>query len=456
MPACLVVVKDPATAKPLAAILEKRGLEVSQAQDGAVALGLLQERSFDLILAESELPKVGGRDLLKRVQLKHPETRLVLLSRDASSRAAVEAIRAGAFDYLTLPAEDKDLWECLGRALGPHEAEPTAGRAFGPASAYPEIVGQSAPLLELFRMIDKLAATDSTVMITGESGTGKELVARAIHRNGRRAAHPLVPVNCGAIPEDLLESELFGHEKGAFTNAVRSRAGRFELANQGTIFLDEVADMSPKLQVRLLRVLQERQLERVGSTQTLNIDIRVITATNRDLYQAMQEGWFREDLYYRLNVVPINIPSLRERRSDIPLLVDHFRQKFNAQRDKEILEVEPEVMDLFMQYAWPGNVRELENVIERMAILTDTDRLALQDVPTFLLPSTTRPNSQGPEIPEEGIDFNQVVSDFEDHLLLQALEKADWVKNKAAKLLNLNRTTLVEKLKKKNISPTTL
>ena len=453
MLACLVVVKDPDTAKPLAAVLEKRGLEVTQARDGAIALDLLQERSFDLILAESELPKVGGRDLLKRVQLKHPETRLVLLSRDTSSRAAVEAIRAGAFDYLTLPTEDKDLWACLGRALGTQESGPTAGRALGQPGAYSEIIGQSDPMLELFRMIDKLAATDSTVMITGESGTGKELVARAIHRNGRRGAQPLIPVNCGAIPEDLLESELFGHEKGAFTNAVRSRPGRFELANQGTIFLDEVADMSPKLQVRLLRVLQERQLERVGSTQTLNIDIRVITASNRDLYQAMQEGWFREDLYYRLNVVPIHIPPLRERRADIPLLVDHFRLKFNSHRDKEIQEVDPEVMDLFIGYAWPGNVRELENVIERMAILTDTDQLTVKDVPAFMLPSASRSGPRGPEIPEEGLDFNQVVSDFEDHLLLQALEKSGWVKNKAARLLNLNRTTLVEKLKKKNISP---
>jgi len=453
MSACLVVTKDLDTAKQLISALKKRDLEVRQAQDGAVALDLIEERSFDLILAEDDLPKVGGLDLLRRVELKQADTRLVLLSRDASSRAAIEAIRAGAFDYLTLPADDKDLGDVLDRALGPIEAAPTTGRALGQPGAYPEIVGQSAPMLDLFRLIDKLAATDSTVMITGESGTGKELVARAIHKHGRRAVHPLIPVNCGAIPEDLLESELFGHEKGAFTNAVRSRPGRFELANQGTIFLDEVADMSPKLQVRLLRVLQERQLERVGSTQTLNIDIRVITATNRDLSQAMRDGAFREDLYYRLNVVPIHIPPLRDRRSDIPLLVDHFRLKFNEQRGVDIQKVAPEVMELFLRYAWPGNVRELENVIERMAILTDSDHLTLEDIPSFLLDATPRSTRQDLDIPEEGIDFNQFVSDFEDHLLLQALEKTDWVKNKAAKLLNLNRTTLVEKLKKKNITP---
>jgi transcriptional regulator with GAF, ATPase, and Fis domain len=303
----------------------------------------------------------------------------------------------------------------------------------------------------VFRVIEKVADTDSTVLILGESGTGKELVARAIHYNSMRRDKPLIPVNCGAIPEDLLESELFGHEKGAFTNAIRTRIGRFEMSNGGTIFLDEIAEMSPHLQVKLLRILQEQEFERLGGTKTIKCDIRVVAATNKDLDKLVLENEFREDLYYRLRVIPIEIPPLRERRSDIPLLIKHFVDLMIKTRGKEIKGVSKDVIKAFMNYEWPGNVRELENIIERMVILTDADELTIQDVPDKVV-QKQRSEEIGPSmIPDNGFSLNNAINEYERLLIIRALEKADWVKNRAAKLLNMNRTTLVEKIKKQGI-----
>ncbi|MEW5725750.1 MAG: sigma-54 dependent transcriptional regulator, partial [Thermodesulfobacteriota bacterium] len=260
------------------------------------------------------------------------------------------------------------------------------------------------------------------------------------------------PVNCGAIPEELLESELFGHEKGAFTSAIRTRLGRFELADGGTIFLDEIADMSPRLQVKILRVLQEHQFERIGGAKTISVNIRVITATNKNLRKAVEEGRFREDLFYRLNVIPITVPPLRERREDIHLLIEHFLNRFRESRGNLVKGIDEEAMAKIINYSWPGNIRELENLIERMVILAEEEILTVRDLPTRIAQAVPTPSHPVPIITDAGIDFNQMVSDFENRLLLQALEKADWVKNKAAQLLNLNRTTLVEKLKKKGIT----
>jgi len=451
MPTAMLVISDLEAAKPLVTALEDKGLDLTHAADGAAAMDMLKKDSFELVLAETDLPKVKGLDLLKHIQIKHPGSKCVLLSNDASARAALQAIRTGAFDYLTLPLDENDVHSCLERALNIGVSGGEAGPVVGYQVRYPEIIGQSAAIKNVFRMIDKVAQTDSTIMITGESGTGKELVARAIHSSSPRQNYPLVPVNCGAIPEELLESELFGHEKGAFTSAIRSRAGRFELANNGTIFMDEISDMSPRLQVKLLRVLQERKFERIGGTKTIEVDIRIIAATNKDLYQTLQEGRFREDLYYRLNVIPVTVPPLRQRQSDIPLLMEHFFLKFNHHKQKEIKGLATEVKALLMAYPWPGNIRELENVIERMVILAENEVISIEDLPLHIQEATAQPKREPIEIPEQGIDFNEVVSEFEDQLLVQALEKSNWVKNKAAKLLNLNRTTLVEKLKKKDI-----
>lgn len=449
----LLALQNSETVNSVKTSLKDMDLSLTHVKDGAQAMSKLAEGSYGLVLAEKDLPNVDGMALIEHIQVKHPGVRVVILSEDPTARSAVEVMRAGAFDYLTLPLNEKELLDCLDRAINKAIYSGIASASRPMTNGYSEIIGQSRAIKEVFSLIDKVAATDSTIMITGESGTGKELIARAIHMSSPRKEHPLIPVNCGAIPEELLESELFGHEKGAFTSAIRTRIGRFELADQGTIFLDEIADMSPKLQIKILRVLQERKFERIGGTKTIEVDIRIITATNKDLYQAMREGLFREDLYYRLNVIPIIIPALIERRSDIPLLIDHFLPRFNRNKEKQIVGMASELLDVLMSYSWPGNIRELENVIERMVILAEGDTLTLDDLPPLIKEATLQPGHTHFEIPDEGIDFNKLVSDFEDRILIQALDKAGWVKNQAAKMLNLNRTTLVEKLKKKRITP---
>ena len=311
-----------------------------------------------------------------------------------------------------------------------------------------KIVGASDAIKQLFEVVRKVSGVDTTILVDGESGTGKELIAKALHYEGDRKDKPFVPVNCGAIPGELLESELFGHEKGAFTHAIRTRLGRFELANGGTVFLDEIAEMPPMLQVKLLRVLQEREFERVGSTQTIQSDFRVIAATNRDLELEVKDGRFREDLFYRLNVIPIHAPALRDRAVDIPLLVEHFIAKFNRLRNTIISGISEEAMGFLLRYQWPGNVRELENTIERMVILASGAELNVDDIPARIMDAKTI-NSHGVEtIPEQGYYLNQVMASYEKQLLIQALNQTDWVKNRAAQLININRTTLIEKMKK--------
>ncbi|MCB2183828.1 MAG: sigma-54 dependent transcriptional regulator [Desulfobulbaceae bacterium] len=316
---------------------------------------------------------------------------------------------------------------------------------------FPRIIGQSKPLLEVFQIVEKVCDTNTTVLIQGESGTGKELIAQALHYRSERRDAPFVPVNCGAIPGELLESELFGHEKGAFTHAVRTRLGRFELAHGGTVFLDEIAEMSPMLQVKLLRVLQEKQFERIGGTKTITSDFRVIAATNRDLEEEVANGGFREDLYYRLTVVPIQAPPLRTRSSDIPLLVESFIEKFNSSKKRSIKGISDEAMNFLLHYSWPGNVRELENVIERMVILAlDDDTLTVDDLPQRILDPEHRVDHTG-EIPAQGLCLSEEVAEFEKRLIIQALDQTDWVKNRAANLLQVNRTTLLEKMKRYGI-----
>ncbi len=314
---------------------------------------------------------------------------------------------------------------------------------------------------KLYKMIQRVSATNSTVLIQGESGTGKELIARAIHQNSPRKDNALIPVNCGAIPEDLLESELFGHVRGAFTGAANTRVGRFELANNGTLFLDEIGDMSPKLQVKILRVLQEKVVEPVGSVKSVKVDVRVIAATHKNLEKEVAEGRFREDLFYRLNVVPIHSPPLRDRGNDILLLMEHFMGLCVEEQGLERVSFGRDVQEILLSYRWPGNVRELENLMERLAILAD-GQVRIEDLPEKLLdgsnrrpisPSEPAENSAfslGPQV-GDGIDFNQEVASFENQLILSALDSTGWNKNKAARLLNLNRTTLVEKIKKKGL-----
>lgn len=348
---------------------------------------------------------------------------------------------------------------------------------------FDEMIGRSAAIQRVFDAIDKVAATESTILICGESGTGKELVARAIHRRSRRAAGPLVPVNCGAIPSELLESELFGHVKGAFTGAISNRPGRFEIAQGGSVFLDEIGDMPAMLQVKLLRVLQERKFEPVGATKTTDADVRIIAATNQDLEAAVRNKTFREDLFYRLNVIPLFLPPLRERRSDIPALIEHFAFKFNTEKERNVRFENQEVMDLLLRYDWPGNIRELENLIERMVVFTADGQVEMKDLPAKIFErvelASGTPGFQGKfgfathaiaqmeagtltlpnglrvprfVLPDDGADLRDIMNLFENDILMQALSRTQGNKNRASELLKMNRTTLVEKLKKKNLS----
>lgn len=315
-----------------------------------------------------------------------------------------------------------------------------------------KIIGKSPSIREVFSLIEKVQDTDSTVLIQGESGTGKELIAQALHYGGERRDSPFVPVNCGAIPAELLESELFGHEKGAFTHAIRTRIGRFEMADKGTVFLDEIAEMSPVLQVKLLRVLQERKFERVGGAKTITSDFRVIAATNRDLAEEVRNGNFREDLYYRLTVIPIESPPLRDRKSDIPLLVEKFLERFCVSKKRMIRGIDDDAMECLKRYPWPGNVRELENMIERMVILAADEVITMDDLPPQLLNTTVSVASPAvADIPETDFCLSEVVADYERKLIIRALQQTAWVKNRAAKLLKVNRTTLLEKMKRHGV-----
>lgn len=316
------------------------------------------------------------------------------------------------------------------------------------------IAGYSKPLLKILNIVAKVAKSDSSALITGESGTGKELIAKAIHNNSTRHNKPMVVINCGAIPSELLESELFGHEKGSYTGAHRSRAGRFELANKGTIFLDEIGDMSPDLQVKLLRALQERRFERVGGSNTIEVDIRVISATNKNLQASIEKNIFREDLYYRLNVIPIHIPALRERKEDIFTLIDYFQNNLSKKRNSyKVKNFSKNAQQVLSNYTWPGNVRELENLVERLSVLVDNETIQINDLPDYIVNNSANTNSfdSAALIVDSQIGFNKAVEKFQRDLILYALNDSKWVKAKAAKLLQINRTTLVEKIKKMNI-----
>jgi len=367
----------------------------------------------------------------------------------------VQTMRAGASDYVIwpcdfdgVPAKLLELAESIPISILQVQEQNENNEFCG-------IVGQSVEMKRVFSMITKVSATSSTTLITGESGTGKELVCRAIHKLSNRANGPLIPVNCGAIPEELLESELFGHEKGAFTGAATAREGRFQMANGGTIFLDEVSEMSPKLQVKFLRVLQESEFERVGGGKTIRVDVRVIAATNRDLEESVAQNQFREDLFYRLNVIPLELPPLRDRHGDLSILIQLFMDRFQERKLTTLESISPDAVTALQGYHWPGNVRELENLIERMAILAEGPILRVEDLPErFMKASAADSRSEGVpslDIPDTGIDLKGVLENIENQLIEKALMKSGGVKNRAAQLLGLNRTTLVEKLKKKGL-----
>jgi len=452
----LIVDDEELYRRALERILTRVGHNVITARDATEALAAVAEHSIDLVLSDIQMPGINGLELVRQIRDLAPDLPCIVITGYGSAEQSVEALRAGAFWYLEKPFDQGHL-DVIRRLVeqaievGRLKAENRMlQRQLQSRYQFENIIGTSSALHSVLDVVAKVAETDSTVLIMGESGTGKELIARAIHYNSPRANRMLVTVNCGAIPEELLESELFGHVKGAFTNAIRQREGRFALADGGTIFLDEIGDMSPNLQVKLLRVLQDRTFEPVGSSKTLSVNVRVLAATNQDLEQAIRERRFREDLYYRLNVIPIVVPPLRDRRDDIPLLIHHFLAVANAEKQRQVSGFSNEAMKLLCSHDWPGNVRELENLVERLVVLCVDGEVQLSDLPPQIA-KTAAPTVPVPRLPPGGLSFREVVDDFESNLILQALEQTHWNKNQAARLLGLNRTTLLEKVKKKGL-----
>ncbi|MBI4686747.1 MAG: sigma-54-dependent Fis family transcriptional regulator [Nitrospirae bacterium] len=459
----LVIDDDDSVRDLLESLLTENGFDVATASNGEKGIELLQHEKFDLFLVDLMMPGIGGLDVLKEASSHNITIPSIVVTAYATVKTAVEAMKLGAFDYVTKPFMVEELLIVVKRALNVSKLQKEnimLKKQLQKKYDFHRLIGSSPQMQKVYEMIEKIADTDSTVLISGESGTGKELVAKTIHYNSSRSQNAFVPLNCAAIPKDLLESELFGHEKGAFTGAVNTRIGRFELATGGTIFLDEIGELHPSLQVKLLRVLQEREFERVGGTKTIKADVRVLAATNKDLEKATQDGSFREDLYYRLNVIPLQIPPLRERKEDIALLIEHFLSIFSKKKKREPLKVSAEVMGCLLNYNWPGNVRELENLIERLVILTDANVINVSDLPDRFfqardpfIAKTLSPLSSGKVLlPEGGVDLNDLLNDIEKSLINQAMQKAGGVKSRAASILGLNRTTLIEKLKKKAIS----
>jgi DNA-binding NtrC family response regulator len=439
-PVVLIVDDDPGLRESFRLILED-GYELVEAADGRQALEIVRNRDIDLVLLDIRLPEMDGIEVLERIKAMDEQIEVVLVTAVKTVRTAVAAMKLGAFDYLTKPFEEDDLLSVVRRALEKRSLEREVvflRSELARRHEFGEIVGAHVEMQKLFRLIAQVARTSTTVLITGESGTGKELIARAIHRQGPRREKPFVAVNPAALSETLLESELFGHEKGSFTGAYQRKLGKLEMAQGGTLFLDEIGTLKPELQSKLLRVLQEREIERVGGTRTIRIDVRVVAATNVDLKQAVANQTFREDLYYRLNVVPISVPPLRDRREDIPSLVEHFIRRYNAEMSKRIEGLSPQAMAVLHDYPWPGNVRELQNIIERLVGLVDTPIIGMNDLPLdLLLPDHTLRLRHAETLP-----LRQATEEFERQIVLRVLERVRWNRSEAARILGVHRNSL--------------
>jgi DNA-binding NtrC family response regulator len=452
----LIAEDEDITAGLLRKLFSRPDLELHIARDGAEAIRLLDRQPVDVVLTDVKMPGADGLQVLEHARKANPDCEVILMTGFGSVEDAVRAMKLGAFHYVTKPFDNEEVVRLVDRVLDVTRVKAENVRLKSQARDHwsiANIIGISDPIRNVISMIRKVADTDSTILITGESGTGKELVARALHYLSPRAERMLVPINCSAIPAELLESELFGHVKGAFTGAHMARTGRFEMAHNGTLFLDEIGEMSPHLQSKLLRVLQEMTFTPVGGSKPVQVDVRVIAATNKDLDEAMRKGEFREDLFYRLNVIPIRIPPLRERPDDIPLLVEHFIRKFNRDKGRSVEGIRDDTMAILREMPWTGNIRELENVVERAVVLKGSGLIEPSDLPDRPRRDNGNASPAAPTMGEEGLDIKQAVDEFENGLIRQALSLARGNKNKAAALLGLKRTTFVEMLKRKQLDP---
>jgi two-component system response regulator PilR (NtrC family) len=448
MPQYILIVDD---AESLREVLEimfaAEGYVVDAASDGVEAMERLRNQAYDLILTDMRMPGADGMELLEQVKRIHPETLVILMTAYSTTAQAVEAMKLGAYDYIVKPFNNEDIRLTVKKALefsSLRYENRQLRTQLDKRNSFDRLVGKSVVMQQLYTMIEKVAPTTASVLLSGESGTGKELVAKAIHQNSLRADNPFIPLNCGAVPENLLENELFGHEKGAFTGADQRKQGLFDLAHEGTLFLDEIAELPLPMQVKLLRALQEKEIRPVGGNRSHKVDVRVIAATNRDLDALTQSGNFRQDLFYRLNVVHLNLPPLRERREDIPLLAETLCQTLAPQR---VLSISPPMMRALLDYSWPGNVRELENVLERSIILSEKDILEYDSLPS-MLSNGDNLSTADVQLPEDGLDLEEYLRNTEKQFLNQALVRSGGVKKEAAKLLRLSFRSLRYRLDK--------
>jgi len=436
----LVVDDERSMVEFLQILLAKEGLQVSTASDAPLAIEALERQRFGLVITDLRMPNGSGIDVLARAKTMDPLCEVIVITAFGTDEIAFEALRQGAYDYLKKPFRNEEVRVVVKRALEKRRLARENARlkhALLDRFDFANLVGTSRSMQDVFDLLRKVSGTRTNLLILGESGTGKELVARAIHFNSPRHAKPFVTVNCGAIPENLLESELFGHERGAFTGADRAKAGLFEEADSGTLFLDEVGELTPALQVKLLRVLQDRTFRRVGGLKDLSVDVRILAATNKDLEVEVVKGRFREDFYYRLNVIQVSLPPLRERHDDIPLLADFFLRKYSQELDKPFQGISTEAMTRLRGYHYPGNVRELENLVERAATLEQSDRITIHSLPEWLQRRAADLGPSTPELPDSGLDLDRFLAESERRILSEALERTRGNKTEAARLLGI-------------------
>lgn len=452
----LVVDDEESIREFLEIMLKKEGYEVTLAEDGQKAKDLLTKKTFDMIISDLQMPHVTGIELLKHVKESYPDTVFMLITAFGTTETAVEAMKMGAYDYLTKPFKIDEVRLNIQNALRSRNLEVenrSLKKELVKEYSFQNMVGNSPAMHSIYDMVKRVSQTPTNVLITGESGTGKEVVAKAIHYNGPLKDRPFVTVNCGAIPENLMESEMFGHKKGSFTGAVADKAGLFEVADGGTLFLDEVGELPLTIQVKLLRAIQERVIRRVGATDDMKVDVRIIAATNRNLEEMVQKGGFRQDLFYRLNVINIKTPSLRERRDDVPLLANHFLKKYNERLNKNISGISTEAMEILKKYDYPGNVRELENLIERTVALEGGATILPESLPPMVNTSSGRKmaSSNEIEIGDDGVDLDKVMGQIEKELLVKAIHAAGGVKKRAAKLLHISFRSMRYRIEKYNL-----